>query len=274
MFVFFCFYFWYFLFFLFFGFVFFVCVCAFLLVCQAGMSVLAGRRLRMLVALLALWGALVFAHAAPPSSEEGGTVAKVGSGLPSGSVFRGAPPLHQAGGRGTSAALRHNIINLKLVCGVALHIADREPSNGCFASLHGGVPGAVFDEKGDVENIMTRIRGRQLNTVRHRADALKETEEAAVAGFEFRTASLPRQMAATNPHFVADLKLYVTVMCVMVELLCPLCAQDVGLRAVAKTAEELRHRRGKGRGKGAHNVNICCCHWVLANHHLKGAELC
>ena len=58
------------------------------------MSLLAGRRLRLLVALLALWGALMFAHAAPPSSEEGGTVGKVGSGLPSGSVFRGAPPLH------------------------------------------------------------------------------------------------------------------------------------------------------------------------------------
>ena len=216
----------------------------------------------------------MFAHATPPSPEEGGTVGKVGSGLPSGSVFRGAPPLHQVGGGGAGAALRHNIINLKLVRGVALFIADREPSNGCFACLHGGVPGAVFDEKGDVKNIMTRIRGRQLNTVRHRADALKDREGATVAGFEFRTASLPRQMAATIPHFVAHLKLYIAMMCIVVELLCPLCAQDVRLRAVAKTAEELPHWRGKGRGQGAHNVNNCSCHWVLANHHLKGAELC
>ena len=145
-----------------------------------------------MLALLALWGGLVLAHAAPPSPEEGGAVGKVGSGLPSGSVFRGAPPLHQVGGRGTGAPLRHNIIDLKLVRWVALLIADWEPSNGCFAGLHGGVPGAVFDEKGDVKNIMTGIGGRQLNTVRHRADALKDREGAAVAGSEFRIASLPR----------------------------------------------------------------------------------
>ena len=216
----------------------------------------------------------MFAHAAPPSPEEGGTVGKVGSWLPSGSVLRGPPPLHQVVGGGTGAALRHNILNLKLVRGVALLIADREPINGCFACLHGGVPVAVFDEKGDVKDIMARIRGRQLNTVRHRADALEDVEGAAVAGFEFRTASLPQQMAATNPDFVADLKLYIWMMCFVVELLCPLCAQDVGLRAVAKTAEELRHWWGEGRGQGAHNVNICRCHRVLANHHLKGAELC
>ena len=149
-------------------------MCVFLLVCQAGMSLLAGRRLRLLVALLGLWGALMFAHAAPPSPEEGGTVGKVGSGLPSGSVFRGAPTLHQVGGRCTGAPLRHNIINLKLVRGVALLIADRKPTNGCFACRHGGVPGAVFDKKGDVKNVMTRIRGRQLNTVCHRAYALKD----------------------------------------------------------------------------------------------------
>ena len=244
-----------------------------LLVGQAGMRLLAGRELRMLVALLVLWGALLLAHTAPPSPEEGGAVGKVGSRLPSGSVFRGPPRLHQVGGRGTGAPLRHNIINLKLVLWPALLIADWEPSNGCFAGLHGGVPGAVFEEKGDVKNIMTGIGGRQLNTVRHRADALKNREGAAVARFEFRTARLPRQMAATNPHFFADLKLRIAMMCIMVELLCPLCAQDVGLRAVAKTAEELRHWRGKGRGKGARNVNICRCHWVLANHHLKGAEL-
>ena len=216
----------------------------------------------------------MLAHTAPPSPEEGGTVGRVGSWLPCRSVLRGAPRLHQLGGGGTGAALRHNIINLKLVRGVALLIADREPINGCFACLHGGVPVAVFDEKGDVKDIMTRIRGRQLNTVCHRADALEDGKGAAVAGFEFRRASLPQQIAATNPDFVADLKLYIAMMCIVVELLCPLCAQDVCLRAVAKTAEELRHRPGKGRGKVAHNLNICGCHWVLANHHLKGAELC
>ena len=61
---------------------------------RAGRHRRARRQWRMLVAVLALGGALLFAHAAPPSPEKGRAVGKVGSGLPSGSVFRGAPPLH------------------------------------------------------------------------------------------------------------------------------------------------------------------------------------
>ena len=105
---------------------------------------------------------------------------------------------------------------------------------------------------------MPRIRGRQLDTVRHRADALKDREGAAVAGFEFITTSLPWQMAATNPHFVADLKLHIAMMCIVLERLCPLCAQDVviwyvlGLSAAGAGARSGSGDTGIGRsGRGS-----------------------
>ena len=54
------------------------------------------------------------------------------------------------------------------------------------------------------------------------------------------------KVSAADPNFVPHSKLNVTVSRIMVKLLCPLSAQDVGLCAVAEATKKLGHGRGEG----------------------------
>ena len=80
-------------------------------------------------------------------------------------------------------------------------------------------------------------------------------------------------MLATEPEFVAHRILHCAAVGVCVVLLQTFCLQDMTLRPVAELAEELGHRRSKGRGEGTNDIEIRCGQGVLPNHDLEGGKL-